>query len=475
MDTSAPEWLETEEALRVLKALLRRDFYSFAQKVFYTTNPDREFVDSWALRSIAHHLQQVAARRIKRLIITLPPRSLKSTMVSVALPSWLLGQDPSLRVICASHSGELSFKFARDTRSVMTSRWYQDLFPQTRIDPRKNSDVELMTTKRGGRLSTSVGGTLTGRGGDILVIDDPIKPSDADSEARRREVIEWFTSTAISRLDDKHDGAMIVVMQRVHVDDLAGYLKEQGGWTVLELPAIAEEEQSIQIGGGHVYRRKVGELLFPEREPRELLDQIRREMGSYAFSAQYQQNPAPREGTLIKRSWFGEFTEWPARPDLTVISWDTASKTEEIHDYSVGTIWYVCRGLYHLVHVNRLKLTFPDLLRFIMQEAKFETNPVILIEESVAAIPLIQSLKERGVNATGIKPEGDKIMRVLGQTPLLESGKVMLPDKAPWKDSFLNEICSFPGGKHDDQVDSMTQALKWMVEKGRPNYRIRNF
>ena len=199
--------------------------------------------------------ERVAAGEIKRLIILVPPRSLKSICASVALPAWLLGSDPTRRIICVSYSADLAAKHARDCRAVMTAPWYQAVFPSTRLDPAKSAETEFMTTQRGFRLATSTGGTLTGRGGNIIIIDDPLKPADAHSDARRLDLQQWFSNTLLSRLDDKVNGAIVLVMQRLHIDDLAGYLMEQEGWEVLSLPAIAEVEQEVLIGPDKVHYR----------------------------------------------------------------------------------------------------------------------------------------------------------------------------------------------------------------------------
>ena len=178
----------------------------------------------------------------------MPPRSLKSICASVALPAWLLGHDPTRRIICASYAQELSVKLANDFRLVVTSDWYRRLFPHTRLDPQKNTETEVVTTARGYRLATSVGGVLTGRGADLIVIDDPMKPQDALSDTKRQAVQQWFDTTLLSRLDDQARGAILLVMQRLHVEDLAGHVLAKDGWAHLDLPAIAEAAADIPIG-----------------------------------------------------------------------------------------------------------------------------------------------------------------------------------------------------------------------------------
>lgn len=274
------------------QALLRRDFRSFVHKVFLTLSPGQAFVPDWHLSAIAHQLERVRRGEIKRLIINMQPRSLKSIMASVAFPAFALAHDPTRRIICVSYSGDLAKKHANDFRAVLESPWYQRLFPATRIG-QKDSEIGIELTERGFRLATSVGGTLTGRGGDTIIIDDPLKPDDAYSEAKRNAANEWFRNTLTSRLDDKRTGAIIIVMQRVHMDDLTGFVQTlSDDWEVLKLPAIAEIDEDISISDTKVYHRKAGEALSPEREPLPVLESLKLQLGGDAFSAQYQQEPA---------------------------------------------------------------------------------------------------------------------------------------------------------------------------------------
>ena len=196
----------------------------------------------------------------------------------------------------------------------------------------------MRSTQRGFRLATSTGGTLTGRGANIMIIDDPMKPADAHSDTRRLDLQQWYTNTLLSRLDDKNTGAIVLVMQRLHIDDLAGYLMDQGGWEVLSLPAIADREQGVPIGPRTVYYRWVGDLLHPERDARAVLEQMKSEMGTYDFNAQYLQAPVPLDGNMIKWEWFGYYSDQPPRPEGSMIvqSWDTACTTSELASYSVG-------------------------------------------------------------------------------------------------------------------------------------------
>src|SRR5262252_183948 len=349
----------------LLDELLRRDFVAFVRRTFETVVPGEELHLNWHIHAMAHVLEQVRRGKIKRLIITLPPRHLKSITTSVAFPAFVLGHDPTKKIVCVSYSSELAVKHANDCRAVMRAPWYQRIFPQTRLSTEKNTEMEVMTTKRGGRFTTSIGWTLTGRGGNIIIIDDPMKPADAMSEGVRKGVIHWFDSTLLSRLNTKAEDAIIVVMQRLHVEDLAGVLLEKGGWEHLDLPAIAEEPQEVPIGPKRIYRRKLGEVLDPAREPRAVLDQLKASMGTMDFSAQYQQRPIPAEGNLIRRKWLRYYDEPPRREprDVIAISWYTAMKATEISDYSVATVWHFAGENCYLIGLVRGRYDYPTLKR----------------------------------------------------------------------------------------------------------------
>jgi hypothetical protein len=286
----------------IIAALLRSDPGSFVHKSFESLCPDQRFVPGFYVGAIVYQLERLRRGEITRLIINMPPRSLKSLIASVAFPAFVLGHDPTQRIICVSYSSELAYRFSNDFRALIDQPWYRAVFPHTRVGPYKNSEAEVELTRRGLRLATSTGGTLTGRGGNLIIVDDPLKPQDALSEPKRKAVNEWFSNTLLSRLDDKRTGKILIVMQRLHMDDLTGFvLDHSDSWTVLSLPAIAEQHQTIQLPFG-VHHRCPGDLLAPEREPQQVLDDMRRALGSDVFSAQYQQSPIPPGGAMIKRT-----------------------------------------------------------------------------------------------------------------------------------------------------------------------------
>ena len=248
---------------RLFQALLRQNFGAFTERCFYELSPSQPYLHNWHLEALAYHLGEVVAGRCQRLLITLPPRSLKSLYASIALPAFVLGHDPTRKLICVSYASELAVAHANSFRAIVNTRWYQDLFPGMRVDPRKDTETEVRTTQGGFRLTTTVGGSLTGRGGSIIIIDDPIKAADAHSEAARIKVTTWFDETLQSRLDNKRTDAIILVMQRLHVDDLAGHVLKAGGWTHLDLPAISEHRQEVRLGPDRFHVRPPDDVSAP--------------------------------------------------------------------------------------------------------------------------------------------------------------------------------------------------------------------
>src|SRR3984893_6297358 len=290
-------------------AILRRDFESFLRRCFMTLNPGAPYLPNWHITAITYQLERIRRGEINRLIINMPPRHLKSLTVSVAFPAFLLGHEPWHRIFAIIYGTELSSKHASDFRSIVESSWYRRAFPAMRIS--RSLEDEVSTTVRGFRKATSVYGTLTGLGGDVFIIDDPQKPVDAQSETQRNRLIQWFSHTLMSRLDSKEEGVIIVVMQRVHLNDLSGYLMESGGWEVLSLPAIAEQDEIVAIGDNEFHRRRAGEALHPELESLESFRELQRQIGSDVFAAQYQQSPVPPGGAMIRREWLRYFDQAP--------------------------------------------------------------------------------------------------------------------------------------------------------------------
>jgi predicted phage terminase large subunit-like protein len=447
----------------LVDALLRTDFELFLRRCFMTLNPGAQFLPNWHIRAIAYQLEGVRRGKINRLIINLPPRYLKSMVVSVAWPAFLLGHEPWHRIFAISYGTELSSKHASDFRSIVESRWYRHAFPKMRL--RRSLEDEIVTTARGFRKSTSIFGTLTGLGGNNFIIDDPQKPVDAQSDLQRNRLNQWFSNTLMSRLDNKETSSIIVVMQRVHLNDLSGYLMGSSQeWTVLSLPAIAETDEQIVIGDNQFYHRRAGEALHLGRESLATLLKQQEILGPDVFAAQYMQSPVPQGGVMIHREWLRFYDHAPERtwPMTVIQSWDTAAKDGAQNDWSVCTTWLLVGDDFYLIELTRGRFEYPVLRDTALELQKRFKPDAILIEEASTGIALAQELSRvhRGV----VKPipvHRDKIGRLYVQQAKFAAGRVHFPKGAPFLPVLEAELLTFPQGKTDDQVDSVSQALAY--------------
>jgi predicted phage terminase large subunit-like protein len=451
----------TPAVLRGLDAALRSRFDIFLAMCHHTVNPGVPYLDSWHIDAMVCQAEAVIRGDVKRLMVNVPPRHLKTLTFNIALTAFMLGHDPSLRIFCISYGERLAEDHGTQFRAIIESDWYKRIFPRMRI--RRAVNHEFFTTERGFRRWTSISGALTGMGGDIFIIDDPLKPEDVFSEARREAVNHWSASTLQSRLDDKNEGVIIVLMQRLHQDDLCGYLlRETTGWIQLELPAIAIVPQDVPIGRGRHHHRDVGDVLHPERESEAALQTLRASMGPVQFSAQYLQRPVPIEGALMDPAWFCFYDVLPERDERFYIlqSWDTASKDGLANSYNTCTTWLVQQGCYYLIDVFRMKLTFPALRQFAFELSKRHGPRFVLIEDASTGPALAAELKfKQEAFIELIKADQDKRVRLFIQQEKFASGQVWFPKQAPWLRVFLDELLSFPDGKYSDQVDSLSQAL----------------
>jgi predicted phage terminase large subunit-like protein len=459
-DLTATPVLNNFSQQAVLRAALATDFRSFIQYVFGVLRPGIEFRPNWHINAMAYKLAQVATGEVKRLMITVPPRNLKSICASVALPAWFLGHHPSERAVAISYSADLAKVHANDFRRVVSDPLYQAVFPDMRVA--RNTDQEITTTLRGKRYATSIEGTLTGLGGNLFIIDDPIKLGDAFSEVVRKRTIDWYRETLLTRLDDKKSARIVVLMQRVHQQDLVGYLQEQDSkFEVLNLPAIAPTGSFIPTGPDSGYFRSPGELLHPDHEPEEVLLNLRKGMGSMAFLAQYQQTPVSAEGTFIKSKWLKSYSEIAfGSQDQIVMSWDIALSEAETGDYSAGVVLLNRGETFYVLEVVRGRFLFPQLINTIVDMCT-RYRGTLLIEDSPISKGLIQALKSKHINVVTVTPDKEKRSRVIAQSDLFEGGSIFIREHAEWREIFIRELLDFPGGRHDDQVDALVQGLAY--------------
>ena len=418
---------------------------------------------------MCHALEEVRTGSTRRLVITIPPRHLKSIATAVAYPAYLLGHDPGCKILVASYSLDLARKHSDDFRTILESDWYCRLFPQTRITPRGTRGEEIRTTSGGVRKAVSTGGAVTGFGADYVIVDDLLKAQDAASDTERERAKTYLDGSLLTRLNNPERGRIIAIQQRLHEDDPAGYLLSKGVYRHLNLPAIAEEDEAIATGPGTLHQREKGSALFPQRFDLGVLERLRREMGTAAFTMQFQQNPISPEGSQLRWEWFGTYDECPDRAwfQLVVISWDAGMSADPKSDYSVATIWGFRENRWYLLSVFRDRLDYPELKRAVMHLGEDWKADIVLIEKAATGIPLLQECHPRMRSRfRAVIPCEDKEVRFNAACAPIEAGRVLLPREAPWLADFRREMMGFPRTKHDDQADSVSQFLNWAVRQG---------
>lgn len=448
------------------------DLLSFTRRMYPRYETGRHHV------LIADALERVAAGEVRRLMIFTPPRHGKSHLVSVHFPAWYLGRHPDRHVIATSYSAGLAYSFSRQARNLFAA---PDWPYSARLARDAKAVGEWRTTDGGGYVSAGVGGPITGKGADILIIDDPVKNAEEAASTLTKEAQwEWYGSTAYTRLHP--GGAIVLCMTRWAEDDLAGRLlaaQDEGGerWEVLRLPALAEGDPAAPDPLG----RAPGEPLWPAWYDAAALDTIRRATGSRTWEALYQQRPVPAAGALFKRDWLtaalvGADT---VPPDLHWARyWDLAASTKTTADYTasarVAIDWRT--GILYVRDVIRGRWEWPDVRALIVQTALAERGTVVGVEEALHGLAAVQELRREralaGVALVGVRVDTDKLSRALPWAARAEAGKVALV-RGPWVDDFLGEACAFPYGAHDDQVDAVSGAVQ-LVARSAPLDRRRN-
>ena len=446
---------------KFVKHVYRQDFLSFVHGMFDILHPGVKFIPGIHIEIIAAMLESTLQQGERRIIINIPPRYLKSMIVSVAWPAWLLGINPSYRILCACYSQKLSEKHSIDCRNLMMHDWYKNIFPETKII--SSQKHKFITSDHGFRLATSVGGTVTGEGGDVLILDDPHNPFHIHSPNRRHAVKEWMQNTWLSRFNDKNKGVAVLVMQRLHEDDICGMLlNEEANWYHLCLPATAPERQEIRIQD-KVYIREKGELLHPARENSKIINDIKKELGTYHFMSQYQQNPVGSENSMLG---IEDIVVVDSLPDNLRIfqSWDTAIKTLATNDYSVGLTWGYDGVCHYLIDILREKLDFPALYQQVIRLYEKYLPSILIIEDKASGQSLIQQIRScrSDLPVCPMQVQHNKKLRFAIHVGLFEAKKICILQKQ-WTNDYVHELLSFPHAKHDDQVDATAHYLEYIA------------
>ena len=455
---------------------MRRSLREFIRNSWGTIEPGRDFYDNWHIDAIADHLQAVVKGDIKRLIINIPPRHMKSISVAVALPAWTWTIQPEKKFLYASYAGSLSIRDSVKCRRLIDSRWYKEHFGgEFKLTTDQNQKQRFENDKTGQRIATSVDGALTGEGGDIIVIDDPHNVREAESSTVREGVLEWWDQAMQTRLNDPKTGAFIIIMQRVHETDLTGHIlrNEYYDWDHLCLPAryeIGHPTPTRSRLGFTDPRTKEGDLLWPERIDVKTLDSLEKSLGAYASAGQLQQRPMPKGGGILKAEWWVPW-EKDDLPDIEYVlqSWDTAFSTKEKTSYSARTTWGVFRdrGMTCAIVLEMWydRVSYPEL-RKIAQEAYQDYEPdAVLIEKKASGQSLLQDLRMAGVPVLEYLPDRDKEARAHASSALLEDGRIYFPFDKKWAKNLIDICAAFPATDNDDIVDTCTQA--WLrLRKG---------
>ena len=436
-----------KEHLRKLN-LAEKRFIPFVKHVW------PEFIEGDHHRKIAKKFEDIANGKIKRLIVNMPPRHTKSEFASYLFPAWMVGKNPKLKVIQTTHTGELAVRFGRKMKNLVDTNEFAQIFDECKIAADSKAAGRWETNKGGEYYAAGIGGAITGRGADLLIIDDPHSEQDALSDTALDSAYEWYTSGPRQRLQP--GGSIVIVMTRWSTKDLTGQLlKAQSEpkadqWEVIEFPAILPSEKPV----------------WPNYWKIEELESVKASLSEAKWQAQWQQNPTSEEGSIIKREWWKKWDEDDI-PDLVHViqSYDTAFSKKETADFSAITTW----GVFYppnkgphliLVDVEKGRWDFPELKKIALEQYKYWEPESVIVEQKASGTPLTHELRQIGVPVLNFTPSkgNDKHVRVNSVAPIFEAGKVYIPDRR-WAEEMIEECAAFPYGEHDDLVDSMTQAV----------------
>jgi predicted phage terminase large subunit-like protein len=481
LDLSRLTVREREEYFQIKRQLSRIDasesMSEFAKQAWPTIEPNEPFVHGWHMDAIADHLSAVKAGQIRNLLITIPPRHTKSTQVSVMFPAWVWTDQPWAKFLFASHAHSLSERDSVKCRRLVESDWYRKEFGiRWKLRADQNTKLRFDNSEGGYRIATSVGGAVVGEGGDYIVVDDAHKPMEVYSDTMRDGVLKWWDVEFSTRANNPKTVRKIVIMQRLHENDLVGHLLEKGGWEHLCLPAefdSARKRKATSIGWTDP-RKDDGELLWPVRVGASELAELKRDLGD-AASGQLDQDPAPAKGSVFQADWWRYWTKLPDQFDVVVQSWDLTFDKKKKSDWVVGGVWGKLGADKYLLHRVREKMGFIEQIEALI--AMTEAYPQAIakyIEQAANAAALIAVLQSKIPGLIPIVPLGSKEMRARACAPQVKSGNVYLPHPtiAPWVVNFVDEHAKFPKGANDDQVDMTSQALMQLHQTMTYNFSI---
>ncbi len=481
-----------------LRRAAEESLYEFVRQAWPVVEPGVPFIESWHIQAICEHLEAITRGSLRYLLINIPPRHSKSTIVSVMWPVWEWISSPQEKFLCASYSGTLSTRDNLKARRLVQSPWYQERWGELfHLAGDQNAKQRFENDKTGYRIATSVGGTATGEGGSRLVLDDPHGAQDAQSDALRESTLDWFDSVWSTRLNDPKKDAMVVVMQRLHEKDVSGHiLNDLKGWEHVCIPAEYDGTRRKTSLGYYDPRKVKGELICPARFGQEEITRLKQLLGIYGTAGQLQQEPSPATGGILKTEFFGLWPCTSRRPPLEYVlqSYDTAFTEESTGDPSACTVWgiFSVKGVRNAMLLDAWDdhLSYPDLRKRVIEDYSAEYGadatrgsgpPVkgrkpdqVLVEKKASGQSLLQDLRLARVPAAGYNPgNADKVMRAHQSAPVLESTLLWIPESkvnpghpVSWADAFLKQLSKFPKAEHDDYVDTFTQAMIYFKNAG---------
>jgi predicted phage terminase large subunit-like protein len=449
---------------------IRTYLLAFAMKAFAQSQGKQLTAPHPYLRFVSWHLEQVAEGEIKRLVVTLPPRHLKTFLASVCLAAWILARDPSAKILILSYGQELAEKIAFEIRGILQSEWFQRLF-KTRIATNRRKLNDFVTTDGGGVRSVSVEGGVTGLGADVIIVDDPVQIKDSDNLKQLERINDLFDSEVRTRLNDPKKGRIVIVAHRLAENDLPGHVLEEGGWKHVNLPLVANRARLYTTRDGFAWPRQKGELLRPDAFSRGDLERLRR-MKRPNFETLQQQNPGARN-LRIQAKHFGKFSPGMVPTDLPVVlSVDPGQKGGTANSYSVVQAWGFYQDQFFLLNQWREQSRYSELRSAVRSFIRKHRPSVVLIEATGQGPALQSEIRPmRGMEVVAVTPIDHKVKRLGRHQRLIRSGKLSVPDTAPWVEEFLGEATLFPYAPHDDQIDAMSQFLDWTAGHPTPNKR----
>jgi len=461
-----------EQAIRHARQSLR----AFVEWAWPILEPGTPFSPNWHIDLICEYLEAVTAGEIRHLVINIPPRYMKSLLVSVLWPCWEWSRQPSMRYIFSSYAEGLASHHSLSRRRLIRSRPYQRFAPEVRLTRDQAEKLEFHNTMGGIMVATSTGGSITGKGGNRLIIDDPHSPTQAESDAQRQQALDFFNYTLSTRLDDPKRDVKVLVMQRLHTRDLTAVCLEQG-FEHLCLPALAPSRTTVDFPrSGRTVVREIDAPLWPERQGVADLEHQRQVLGSYGFAGQYQQQPVPRDGGMFKVEWWQYWDHAPARFDEIVQSWDLSFKDGDGHDYVVGLVAGRVGACVYLLDRFKAKASFTETCQAIKRMvATHPATRIVLIEDAANGPAVVSALHKEIRGILAVTPEGGKRSRAAAVEPQIEAGQVFLPRprfadgqlrfEHAWVEDFVEQCSVFPKGEHDDDVDALTQLLVYLQKR----------